>query len=368
MSRSETEGKSASGTVVSNTTTTRLSGPWLLIARAVWLALVVPSIGFFVVSLPVYYQQLQRGCVDPVTCSISGALPPPVLHASGFPASEYAALLTIFFVILEAIWYGVGFLLFWRRSDDWLALLAAFALVMFNGPLTLPSPVLILPFSLASFLGNASLLVFSLLFPTGRLVPRWMGLILLLGIIYEFFNNLPSKGSPFNNNWPGWLFLLINLVLFGALILSQIYRYRRVSTPIQRQQTKWVVLGVTAAVGVYLGLLVPSLLIPSINTTIFWSEMWSLLLPVALLLIPLSIGFSILRYRLYDIDLLINRTLVYGTLTVLLALIYVGLDRSRVAGAPVHRTARAVSRRHRCLDPRHCGALPALAPSHPGHH
>ena len=47
--------------------------------------------------------------------------------------------------------------------------------------------------------------------------------------------------------------------------------------------------------------------------------------PIALLLIPLSIGFSILRYRLYDIDLLINRTLVYGTLTVLLALVYFGL-------------------------------------------
>src|SRR2546430_17451895 len=112
MNLAETEQKSASRAVVSSTTNTRLTGSWLLIARAVWLALVVPSMGFFVVSLPVYYQQLQRGCVDPVTCSISGALPPQVLHASGFPASGYAALLTIFFVLLEAIWYGVGFLLF----------------------------------------------------------------------------------------------------------------------------------------------------------------------------------------------------------------------------------------------------------------
>jgi hypothetical protein len=47
--------------------------------------------------------------------------------------------------------------------------------------------------------------------------------------------------------------------------------------------------------------------------------------PVLLLLIPLSIGFSILRYRLYDIDVLINRTLVYGALTGILALVYVGL-------------------------------------------
>ena len=46
---------------------------------------------------------------------------------------------------------------------------------------------------------------------------------------------------------------------------------------------------------------------------------------VAVLLIPLSIGFSILRYRLYDIDVLINRTLVYVTLTAILTLTYVGL-------------------------------------------
>ena len=51
-------------------------------------------------------------------------------------------------------------------------------------------------------------------------------------------------------------------------------------------------------------------------------EVWIIIWPIVLLLIPLSIGFSILRYRLYDIDVLINRTLVYGSLTALLALLY----------------------------------------------
>jgi len=194
--------------------------------------------------------------------------------------------------------------------------------------LALTSPILALPLNLVGFLGSASLFVFLLLFPNGRLVPRWMGLILLLGIIFSFFDNLPSKGSPFDANWPGWLYVLENLVLYGAIIFSQIYRYRRVSTPVQRLQTKWVVFGGTVTLGVFIGLLVISLLVisfvPSLNNTLFFTEVWAIL-PIAALLIPLSIGFSILRYRLYDIDVLINRTLVYGTLTILLALFYFGL-------------------------------------------
>ena len=173
-----------------------------------WLALVVPSLGLFVVSLPVYYQQLQRACVDPACNNLTGALTAKGLQAlstSGFSVSGYAALFTIFFAIIAAIWCAVGFLIFWRRSDDWLALLAAFFLVIFTitpsgNPtyaLALAYPVFALPFSLVSFLGQLSLFVFFLLFPNGRLVPRWMGLILLLVIINAFLNNFPSPTSPF---------------------------------------------------------------------------------------------------------------------------------------------------------------------------
>jgi len=100
-----------------------------------------------------------------------------------------------------------------------------------------------------------------------------------------------------------------------------------VSTPVQRQQTKWVALGVTAAIGVAIGILALSSLFLSsaysnyLGAVILFITIW----PVAFLLIPFSIGFSILRYRLYDIDVLINRTLVYGSLTALIALLYFGL-------------------------------------------
>ena len=74
MNVSSTEQTSRSGSVVTGSATTRLSGSRLIIARTVWLALVVPSVGLFIASLPVYYAQIQRACVDPVTCNIAGTL------------------------------------------------------------------------------------------------------------------------------------------------------------------------------------------------------------------------------------------------------------------------------------------------------
>ena len=319
MNRLHTGKSNANGLVVARAENTRLSGPWLIIARAVWLALVVPSLGLFVVSLPEYYRQIQEACGDITACNVNAII----------PGSEYAALDTVLLVIFAAIWFGIGFLIFWRRSDDWLALLAAFVLVMFY--ITFPGnppyarafafPALALPLNLMIFLGQSSLGVFFVFFPDGRLTPRWMGLIPLLIIVNEFLGIFPSSTSPINQvNWPAWLNLLVTIVLYGAIIYSQIYRYRRVSTSLQRQQTKWVIFGAAVVVGVVVGLLATGVFVPSIDIY-FYNRLWSIALP----LIPLSIGFSILRYRLYDIDLLINRTLVYGTLTALLALVYVGL-------------------------------------------
>jgi len=187
MNRSDTEHKSASEAVVASTANTHLAGSRLIIARVVWLALVVPSLGLFVFSLPLYYQQLQRACVDFVTCNLNSSLTAQGLQAlsrSGFSASEYATVLTLFFAINAAIWCGVGFFIFLRRSDDWVALLAAFVLVTFNITpssnlpgyvLALVYPGLALPLSLVNFLGEVSLAAFFLLFPS-HLGSRFCGI------------------------------------------------------------------------------------------------------------------------------------------------------------------------------------------------
>ena len=192
--------------------------------------------------------------------------------------------------------------------------------------LALAYPALNLPTPLMSAIGQVSIGAFFLLFPSGRLVPRWMAVFLLL-LILQTVSSLFPLTSPFNaNTWPGWLTGLLDVVSYAAIIFSQVYRYRRVSTPLQRQQTKWVVFGIiTVAAGfIVLGLLFV-VFFPEVNQPDSPYSLLQNVYPLLTLLLPLSIGIAVLRYRLYDIDILINRTLVYGTLTASLALVYFGL-------------------------------------------
>jgi len=338
MNVSDMQRTSRSGAVRSHTATTRLSGRRLIMARAAWLVLVVPSLGLFVASLPAYYAQIQRACVDLVTCYLTGALTAKGLQelpALGLSVSGYAALLTIFFTLIVAIWSGIGFLIFWRRSDEWFALLTAFFLVMFNSTypgfpisaLALAYPALTVPITFLSGLGLASIVLFLVLFPNGRLVPRWMGLFLLLGMIGAVSTVLPPTSRFNSNNLPWWLGL-VTPVVYVTIIFSQIYRYRRVSTRVERQQTKWVVFGIIVVLtGLFVILPMFTFIFPTLNQPNIPSSVFLGLItyPLVLLSLPITIGIAILRARLYDIDVLINRTLVYGTLTVLLALVYFGL-------------------------------------------
>jgi hypothetical protein len=118
--------------------------------------------------------------------------------------------------------------------------------------------------------------------------------------------------------------------------VCQVYRYRRASDAVQRQQTKWVVFGVAVAVVGFLLTLVavgpPPVDLPQEQVGRGLVSM--LLMDLFVLAIPVSIGVAVLKYRLFDIDRLINRTLVYGLLTAILGLGYLGavLVLSQVLG------------------------------------
>jgi hypothetical protein len=147
-----------------------------------------------------------------------------------------------------------------------------------------------------------------------------------LWIISVFPFNAPPD-SPFSvGNWPPVLFAALFLLTWGNGVGIQIYRYRQVSNPEQRQQTKWFVFAcvvTTVLLILYNALtgLVPAFKQPdSLYQLVYGSVTLFFFLSI-----PLALGIALLRYRLWDIDLLINRTLVYGTLTLILTLVYVGL-------------------------------------------
>jgi hypothetical protein len=225
---------------------------------------------------------------------------------------------------------GVSAVIIWHRSDDRMALIVALMLVTLSNDATdvlqtSPSPWQ-LPNACLSFLSSTLLLLVGLLFPSGRFVPRWTSLTLVVflavSVPFTFFPNAPFSLSPDALS----LYYLLGLGELTIVAVVQLYRYRRVSSPQERQQTKWVAYGIALlclviVVGYGLMFFFPALTEPSSPYPLAFNGVSS----VVGLLIPLSFGFAILRSRLWDIDIIVNRTLVYGALTLLLTAVYVGL-------------------------------------------
>jgi signal transduction histidine kinase len=133
---------------------------------------------------------------------------------------------------------------------------------------------------------------------------------LLSNFLYQFFTDWYA-------HLPGWASFLGLLDFVGSLlllILAQIYRYWRVSTLVQRQQTKWILFSLTLGIVSMLGWIFLENFIPSLNGSLY-DPVYAYLSDLGSLLFPISFAIAIMRYRLWDIDLIINRTLVYGVLT-----------------------------------------------------
>jgi hypothetical protein len=240
-------------------------------------------------------------------------------------------------IALEALvafsYFGMAALIAWRKSQDTAALVIALALVASGAgmPGTIYSilnaqPIWMLPYGFLQMIGWLMLLIFAFVFPNGRFVPRWTLPLVVPWAAWVVGFFLFAGEITQNHVWAIGLTFVIWALWFMVGAGAQYYRYIRVSSWVERQQTKWVVFGFLGMlVGVFVTVLyhVASLTgIVSGETSILLRFGAVILLSVTALLVPLTVGIALLRYRLFDVDALINRTLVYGLLSVLLALTY----------------------------------------------
>jgi hypothetical protein len=253
------------------------------------------------------------------------------LLEAGLSLDGYALYLTALDALLLLGFCVPALIIFSRKSDDWLALAISLILVMFavlaaNSLPEIPISASLLPLgrAVSGFIGllyKVSSVLFFYVFPDGRFVPRWTRKLVPVAVVWGLLWQLPAPANPWG--WPYFLGNILDVGLVATGLYAQAYRYRRVSGPQERQQTKWVLFGLAVGVVCLYAYRVPMGKLPLLQeptaARFRFQVVGQTISYLGLLAIPLTLTLSILRYRLYDIDLILNRTLVYVPLTAILA-------------------------------------------------
>jgi hypothetical protein len=236
----------------------------------------------------------------------------------------------VFSTVAALIPAALAAVLVWNARRQWFVWFTAFV-ILFLGSFALAEPIYGAQLITAEMFGLEVLfwflvLLYIFLFPTGTAVPRQAGWLVGGLVFYHFVIqvgtavaymapdlarqlSLPNWGQPATN-----IPVLLNFVI---VLVCQVYRYRRVSTPIERQQTKWFVFGFAIVVtmiplSVYLDASGRRGYLNDIIDNLLWVPFY------------FGLAVSILRFRLWDIDIIIRKTLQYAVLSALLALVYFG--------------------------------------------
>src|SRR4051812_48681093 len=239
---------------------TRLVGWRRPLVQGMCAAMVLLTLGIFVISLLANFHFWQMVCTDHLC--INGQIGPAgvqALQAIGLSLHFYALYLTTLNTTLATLFSASALVIVLRKRDDWLALFVAVMLVTFGTitfsdtmqGLTTLHPNLWLPAHFIAWFGDVAIMIFFFIFPTGQFVPRWTMLVLFLWAAMEgcrFF--LPATPLNLSMSAPALYAILFPIGVVTG-IFSQLYRYLRVSGPAQRQQTKWIVFSVVSALGLF---------------------------------------------------------------------------------------------------------------------
>jgi hypothetical protein len=318
-----------------------MHGRSLFLARVAWVVVAGTALAIVVFSIPSSYEYYSSVCTTASEMCYEwavgevGQITPEGVRAlqdAGLSVRFYAISNVVIDKVFQLVWFAVGALIFWRRSDDRMALLTSLVLVTF-GPITVDptaanslvssQPAWWLPVRSVEIVGDVCSTLFFFLFPGGRFAPRWTRWLAVAFIAFDLSTNLFAvvySSLPILEA----VSYLVFLGMVVTVVWYQVYRYRNVSSLAQRQQTRWVVFGTALGIAGTAPFRLP------VDLSLVGGDMPLTLLlleagfSLSFMLVPSSIGVAVLRSRLFDVDALINRTLVYAVLTATLVGAYLG--------------------------------------------
>jgi hypothetical protein len=261
---------------------------------------------------------------------------PELLKAAlaGFilPESFFAIYTLVLNLVFTLIFLACGWLILLRRGQDWFGLYLGLLLLAWarGGEVTVSihsfSTWLTTIDSYLAWLMWPGLFFLLYLFPSGYITPRWarwfawgFGLVIVYGLVFTYLDNLIFR------------FLIpLGAAVVGVGGYAQIYRYRHVG-PLERQQVKWVMFALLLFATVFIGIPIfesvfgrGDLEVGNLTSVLIYEMIDQAISLIMFLSLPLSIVLAILSYRLWDVDLVIRKTLVYTALTATLALVFFG--------------------------------------------
>lgn len=306
---------------------------WRTLIHVMWMFVAALALVIIIGTLPTVIPLAQRGGLVHQRGHVS--------FDTAIQASPVEFWMTIIvYIVLIAVGllcWTMAVILFWKKRHNRMVLFVSFYLLWtgvvqtnlvelwefyIEGMGRFTTDVL-----MTAFLPVVNIILMAV-FPNGRFVPRWMRWVVIFS-----FTLLPLAIAAY---WIDWDLYSSNLTVVGLVywaiptfsaLYAQVYRYRNVSGPIERQQTKWIIYGFALTIVLYTISGGPYIYIRSLPAEVS-PEPWILLLAIstyfpAILVLPLVLTFSVLRYRLWDLDILINRTFVYTTLTGMVVALYI---------------------------------------------
>lgn len=252
-----------------------------------------------------------------------------LLARLGLPLSAVIAIAVGMDLLVVLGFLGAAGFIFWRRGQSKIGWLSSLMLIVFFGggaSLSMvalyradPNWQYLLDAWISLMLGG--LLLFLLWFPGERFAPRWTSVFMVAWFLWAVAAWFVPDLYFWRDTSPSLTFIAGASVSLGVGVAAQVWRYRSISNVQQRQQTKWVVWGIGVASTAVLAQFVAEQFLPSP------SPLFDLLInPLARLLrllIPITLLFAIFQRRLWEIDVIFNRTLVYGGMTVIIVMMYV---------------------------------------------